>query len=505
MNVILKKDMYAPVAILLLSTVGAFIFVELFFTFGPAALSLFGIIPALFLLAFLVPLFYSKLVWLRSQLAWWHVLWLLVFLSGLTFRVRESDAIKESPIDIWALYRIALSGIVGFVLLIKLGLQQLDWFGQLFRGVLVLFAVYTALALASTLWSVFSIWTLYKSAEYAVEIALMAALLQALHSTYQYKVLFDWMWFLSGAIAVSIFLGMILAPNQAISNQAGLLSIRIRGVFPSISENGVGDSGATLGLIALVRLIFGKNKRDRILYFIILISSLILLILSQSRSPLVGFLLGAAIVSFLAQKKEIAIFLVLLSLFFWVGIGPIFETFFRRGQNAELFTTLSGRTEWWEQAWKLFQQRPFLGAGAYAAARFSVLSELGSMETSSIHNTWLELLIGVGLIGTVPVVVAFLKTWANLLRVIPRLPAQTLEYRLLVEAVGILTLLSFRTIFTSLIVMHPALLFLLVLIYSEFLVRKVTTGQTASEVVDALEKSSQHLGRAGYGRPMREV
>src|SRR5262245_45687402 len=46
------------------------------------------------------------LVSIRRQLSWWHFSWLLIFLSGIIFRVRETDALLESPVDFWAAYRI---------------------------------------------------------------------------------------------------------------------------------------------------------------------------------------------------------------------------------------------------------------------------------------------------------------------------------------------------------------------------------------------------------------
>src|SRR2546422_4414660 len=53
----------------------------------------------------------------------------------------------------------------------------------------------------------------------------------------------------------------------------------------------------------------------------------------------------------------------------------------------------------------------------YAAGRFAVLGPLGDPGNSSVHNAWLELLLGVGVIGLLPFLATFLGIWTNLLRV----------------------------------------------------------------------------------------
>jgi len=77
----------------------------------------------------------------------------------------------------------------------------------------------------------------------------------------------------------------------------------------------------------------------------------------------------------------------------------------------------------------------------------------------------------VGLFGFFFVVGAFLRTWKNLLE--PTLASKngTLLHCLCVEAIGILALISVRSMFTTNIFWHPPLVFFLVLGYAEFLYR----------------------------------
>src|SRR5690242_13372723 len=44
----------------------------------------------------------SALAFVSSSIRWWHVLWLLTFVSALVFRVRSANDIASDPVDAWA-------------------------------------------------------------------------------------------------------------------------------------------------------------------------------------------------------------------------------------------------------------------------------------------------------------------------------------------------------------------------------------------------------------------
>src|ERR1700674_1259473 len=76
-------------------------------------------VAAVFVLRLPVHEAFKKLLVLRKQLTWWHALWLLLFLSGLVFRKRDAQAIKDAPVDFWAAYRIVLVSATAIVLLVR--------------------------------------------------------------------------------------------------------------------------------------------------------------------------------------------------------------------------------------------------------------------------------------------------------------------------------------------------------------------------------------------------
>lgn len=411
---------------------------------------------------------------LKTQLEWWHVLWFMVVLSGLVFRIRDSQTIQESPIDFWALYRMGLMLIVALFLLGRMATRQARWIDSIFRGFIGLLAAYSLISLVSSIWSPFATWTLYKSFEYLVDIALISAILVVIRDTRQFKTLFDWTWVLLGCLSASVWGGLLMWPEEALQESAGLLGIQLMGVLPVIMANSVGEMGAILGVIALSRLQFSAAG-GKGFYALVLTSSVMLLLLSQSRSPLAGFLLACALLLVVTRGAGVilASLLCLPGLVALTSFDTLFWEFVKRGQNVEQWTSLTGRTHWWSLAWEHFQESPWLGEGAYAGARFSVLAEAGLDATAHIHNTWVEIAVGTGLVGLLPVLLAFIGAWIILLRVLARIPGHRQEHRLALEALGILTVLSVRSIFSSSgIIWHPATFFLLAVGYLEFLRRR---------------------------------
>ena len=434
-----------------------------------------GVFLFSFFSVLVLPIAAKKIKTLLSKLHWWHVLWLLAFLSGLGFRIRETETIQENPLDFWAIYRIGLMVVVCFVLLSKLSTRRVNWLKSLSGGLIGLLVCYTLVSVISTVWSVYPLWTFYKSVEYLVDLALIAAIVASVRDAGEFKTLFDWNWFLMGLFAVSVWVGVVLWPEKAIRHEVGLIGVQIQGVFPIVAANGVGQLGAMLGIVSFTRLLFPvKYKR---FYLVIFLVAMAMLILSQSRSPLTGFLVALPLV--LLATKRIGIFLLssilVIGLFFLTSAGDILWQFFLRGQSTEMLASLTGRVNWWKYGWELLKDRPLIGFGAYAGSRFVVFADLGRTTTSHIHNAWIEVLLGVGFPGLLFVVGTFLGIWIILLR-FALYRGNPLVYRLTAESVGVLAVLSVRSMFSSQLIWHPSLTFLLVLGFAEFLRRNYRKG-----------------------------
>ena len=419
----------------------------------------------------------KSLVELAGHLRWWHWLWLLAFASGLVFRVRGVGDIRENPVDAWAAYRIGLEIIVAAVLIVRLAIRRTPWFGSTFRGLVGALAALGMVGIASTAWSVYPSWTFYKSFEFLLDVSLLAAILVTVQSAKSYKHFFDWTWTLYGLLLVSVWVGVILWPNDALYGQGfpiGILGVRLTGVLPAVSANDVGTYAALLGLVSLTRLLpIAGERSKRSWYFLLLAASIVTMILAQTRTAIAGFLFGLFLLLWFSRRLGLSAVMT-----FFVGpllvlssMGGIVWEFLQRGENEQQLQTFSSRLIWWSFAWDKFLERPLTGFGAYAAGRFAVLSNLGLSVTSTMHSDYLEIIVGTGFWGMVSFLAALAGTWWFLYRYLRRSRDLGIEQQLAYEALVVLGLLTFRSIFMTMLSWHPALHYFVIVGYAEYLRR----------------------------------
>ena len=411
---------------------------------------------------------------LTKQLRWWHGLWLLLFVSALVFRIRTLQDIKETPVDDWAAFRITLVSITALVLFVRLVLRKTDWIPSLFQGLVGALAIYALVCGISTAWSVYPAWTLYKSLEYLTDVSLMAAILISARSLSAWKSLFDWTWLMLGGLLLTVWVGAILWPTQAFTTGSDLIPLRLLGVMPAIDQNSVGEYAADLAIVAIARLLFlSRERRWRAFYGVLLTFGLVTLVMSQTRAAIIGFLAGAVLVLFFAKRRGMLTTLIvsvalLLSL---TAAGNLVGTYWQRNERPEDMETVSGRLPRWEAAWEMAEKRPLIGYGAYAAARFAVLTSNDDAAWSSVLNAYVEVLVGTGIMGLIPLLAALIGTWWVLIRALGRAIARSLGQRLALEVLGVLAVITVRSFSTTHLVWHPALEFLAVLGFAEFLRR----------------------------------
>jgi len=419
----------------------------------------------------------KRLRHLAMRLCWWHGLWLLLFVSGLVFRARGLEDIRKTPVDPWAAFRIVLVFATALVLIARLVLRKTDWLLSLFHGLAGALAIYALVCGVSTLWSLYPAWTFYKAIEYSIEVALLAGILVSVRSPDEWKTLCDWTWVLVGCISLTVWIGVAIWPTQAFVEGSDLLPGRLAGVFPAMDPNTVGEDAAVLGIIALARLLApARQKRGGTFYIVLLAYALVTLVFAQTRSAIIGFLLGTGLVFFSAKRRGmLTAFVVGAALLFsFTTASETAGTFWQRNERPEYIQSVTGRLPVWEAAWKLIKERPFLGYGAYAAGRFGVLTSPEESEWSSVLNTYVEVAVGTGILGLAPLLVALLGTWWILIRASSRLSSKPLYHQLATEGLGVLSIVTVRSFATVQLMWHPALVFLVVLGYAEFLRRRLT-------------------------------
>jgi O-antigen ligase len=342
----------------------------------------------------------------------------------------------------------------------------------MFRGIPGIMTIFLALCIISTVWSVKPAWTLYKSMEYAVDLAMLVAIMITVESFEEYETFFNWTWTLLGALLVTAWVGAIVDPVDALEKgyEFGPLGVRLRGVMPNLSANSIGDSAAILSMVALCRLLQNfDGKYDRKWYRLMFIASFATLIFSQTRSALGGFVIGVLLLLMLGRRVLLSIVLATagtMALAF-TSFGQFASEYLMRGQSVQQAEGLTGRLEWWQFAWQKFLEHPWTGYGAFAGGRFVVLTSLGLTATPDLHSNIVETLVGTGIPGTFMMVLTVAACWWYLLRAFADKVINTSERRRIIEVLAILGVISARCVVSSNIIDHPALPFLAVLGFAE--------------------------------------
>jgi O-antigen ligase len=328
---------------------------------------------------------------------------------------------------------------------------------ELGSGVLGIFSVFALWSLMSTLWSVSPAGTLYKSIEYSTMLALFALVASSIMVAIKdprdrmlaLKSIFDWHWFLLFLFMMSVYAGVLFLPEYAVlrdyRDQSGVLGFSIQGALPGLSANAVGTLGAILGIVALVRIL--AKPRSKMLWSFIFVASLLTMVLTQSRSPILAFSVAAAVVLIASRRFGILAFgAVLGAVALLTSFGqPIYE-FMARGQNAGDIASLTGRVSYWEDAFQAIRDKPLLGYGANAGGKFVLESALGE-AVSTVHSLYVEVLLDTGAIGLTLLLAGVAATWFWMLkarRIVAKDPIGSLLW---LESLGVLTVLSVRSIF----------------------------------------------------------
>jgi O-antigen ligase len=81
-----------------------------------------------------------------------------------------------------------------------------------------------------------------------------------------------------------------------------------------------------------------------------------------------------------------------------------------RGAQTSQLGKLNGRLNWWELAIPIWRQSPIIGGGLRTASRLLVLGASGFGQTSTVHSTWVEALVGTGVLGVAALMIFILMS-----------------------------------------------------------------------------------------------
>ncbi len=448
------------------------------FGFARAAALAVGVPLALVIAVGALPELFTGIRSVARSFDWRQWLWLLLFISAMTFEVGNVHEMMNSPLasNKWVAMRLGSELLVAMVLVWRVGSGKSS-LKYLYTGLSGFMGLYCLICLVSTTWSIVPLFTVFKTAEYSLDIVAAALIIESTTTAEDYVKVLNFTYILYALETGSAWVGGIISPADGFDEMG-----RLSGSYPMVGANGVGTTGAILTLVGISRLLMLDPKgRSRAWYWAVVIFGVASMYVSQTRNAMGGFVLGLAVVLVLAKRKWILFVLTsgITTLLVMTPVGTVVATYLRRGQDNEDLLGLTTRTDFWSYAWEQLSHHPLTGLGAYAGGRFGVLERIGRLDTGSIHSDWVGTLVGTSFWGVFALLGALIGSFWYLLRGLFTLRLSKLERALAVECTGVLTLLSLHSFFNDELAWHPALTFLAMLGYAELLRRKLKASQSS--------------------------
>jgi O-antigen ligase len=352
----------------------------------------------------------------------------LILAAGTKFRHREASASLEGSLDAQILFELVLFAASGVAVLAA-------WLAEGDRRrptlVEVLIGAYCTIALLSTLWSAAPGLTLVRAAQLVVVAAVAIAGVRLLRGDVA-------LWTACASVAAYAIFCSIVGPTFPWASEFADAEDRFRFAWFQVHPIAVGTLAgiAALGLLstAFWRL---PHRSPRMLglplaWFAAPVVGI--LVFTNSRGPLLAFLVGVAMLVFLRLRSSARLPIVLsaaAAALLVVAVGPDVQAWLFsaaaqdstisrllfQGQSADGVLGLNGRLELWTELRPVMEQQLFLGYG-YQASRVTLL-EIASWA-SYAHNAFMQSLLDLGIVGTVALVAVLVAGFSVVMQ--PRLP-----------------------------------------------------------------------------------
>jgi len=350
----------------------------------------------------------------------------------------------------------------------------------------ILFFLYSLYAGISTLYSPEPMQTAWKSFELLVVLMFGLSLYQGCRNNPMNAVsLVNGLVYIAFALCLMSIVGGIVAPEHAWRDW-GLLGLGERsmaGVAPSVNPNMLGQLGAMVILVGISGFL-RITKEYRIGSAFVIAVGLASLLLAYSRTSIISTIIFSAFILFLLRKTSILVLLIPLGAIIGVLMAEPFMTYLARGQSAEQFASMSGRTYMWDAALNAWELSPWFGHGYYVGHKYVVLGGGRFLETAD--NTYVETLVNLGVMGF-GLVTAFAFAYLKLIvshRSFMRCRSIEVQGLFVFSSIIFFVILVRSITASSFQVLHYNLLFLVVVLFAllniNLLVKGLSSGTAKS-------------------------
>ena len=373
----------------------------------------------------------------------------LIFASLLLFATRDFSQAQNSAISFANLHKvvaIALALGLNTHFLLKHGLKKKlpvaikSYFFFILIGILS--SIFFSTWLGYSLWKIAEILAVFMTVLFLWEKS--SSQFDFIENSYDLCIRFIKL------LVLLTICGIFIYPNEAIRSPTNefhdaFLPYQLFGTIAQINANSLGAISAIIFYITFVRITSKKEKRTPLMYFWLILSTIVL-IFAQSRTSIGALGFSLIFYLFLFRGTNGLFKFGILGIFTALLLYN-FETFLLyigRGYSIEHLDKMSGRMVWWEAAWLSFQNADFLkqiiGLG-YGTANRTLLTSIGYDDASSLHSDYMDSLISTGFLGATFLSFSVLFSLKKILSK----SRSILKSPMLIEAVGVFLIIFIRS------------------------------------------------------------
>jgi O-antigen ligase len=282
------------------------------------------------------------------------------------------------------------------------------------RGLAAL-TMYTGVALISTIYSAASVVSAAKAVELFAGLAAVSCIALGGDALSRLKRTVNLLVLLEGGLLTVAVGGFFLLPGTfaALLPRPGFISEMTMG-SPYAHPNALSSMGALVGAYGLACFFESRGLGPRRLMWLAIVGvGLLGTTLSSGRQGVVIWI-ASALVLFVLERRRTLIFGIIPLIVFTISAygATIWQALLR--SRPTTLGTLTGRTVWWGAALEAWRDHPWTGWGYGVGGRFVALRSIGRGATSNVHSGYFEALVGIGVLGVLPLLYALgrASVWA---------------------------------------------------------------------------------------------
>ena len=177
----------------------------------------------------------------------------------------------------------------------------------------------------------------------------------------------------------------------------------------STRNTGFARYAAISALVALPGLMRNGKRVVRIIWGILFAASLYALVVANGRTETLAFFASAIVILAAERAKRMVNLLVGTAAAILLGLRGFYSELFRYlTRTGHIDLTMTGRTVYWQQGWRLLWKSPWVGFG-FQADRYYLAG-------AHMHNAFLHVLIQSGFLGGGAILIGLAIVWYFLIQ-----------------------------------------------------------------------------------------